>query len=344
MSARKLALLRDFFALLDRNGLSWCVVGDHRALHEHVASDVDIVVGRPDVRRAGALVKSFARQAGIWLVQDIQHEIVARYFVYAWIGERGEVEFLHVDICGDWYRNGRRFLDAAFLLRDRIGQHRRLADGSVMSFHVPRQDRSFLYYLLKKIDKAAVSDDQCAFLSSEFAAAGVVSDLNGFFGEESCVTIERAARSGDWSRVHARIAQLRGELRSSPRIGRRRWISEAARGALRLTRPTGVLIVFIGSCADVFDQVARHVATTWIKAFRDYRVVNADEGFGRTWRDVVHSSAVVVRSRLAPRWSPGTAVLVVDDRDGRDLRRFDQRMSSFLRERLSERGLGVFLP
>src|SRR4051812_47640414 len=108
-----LDLARALFARLDQAGIAWCVVGDSSDLGATVHSDVDIVVDPEQLHRIPSLLDGFARGHGARIVQALRHEAVACWYALAWrVAGRREIGFLHPDICGDWWRGGRRFLPA----------------------------------------------------------------------------------------------------------------------------------------------------------------------------------------------------------------------------------------
>src|SRR5262245_56650288 len=101
------AILLDFLAMLDDEGVPYAVMGDTRELPNVISSDVDIVVPQEKVKSLPTLVGDFCRYRQMRLVQCLQHEHYAYYFVIASESAQGDYEFLALDLCGDYFRRGR---------------------------------------------------------------------------------------------------------------------------------------------------------------------------------------------------------------------------------------------
>ncbi len=335
-------VLAEFFAYLADHGVVYGVVGDDRDLAE-VHSDIDLVVDRHDLARIQNLVRSFARHGDVALVQDIQHEAVARYFVYTWRGSDGQ-QFLPIDICSDWLRGGRRLLTARWLLADRERAQATLADGTTFTYWRPRPAANFAYYLLKKVDKGVIAHDHGDFLSAEWMRdpSGCRVVLQRFFAADSLRVIADAAASGDWNAMITQCPRLRRELRHSPRVGPRSWLGELVRGLRRILHPTGLLVCVDGS--NDFPAAAARIANDWAKAFRTVCVLDDARPLGLTRYlaeirpQLVRSTLVIIRSAPAHAL-PGHSVVTTS---GDTL--LPQHVTSALCRRAGAARIGRFLP
>jgi hypothetical protein len=345
-AAERTMVLQRFFDLLDERAIDYCVVGDHRALQHEVHSDVDIVMPNRQLTAVPALMGEFAGANGLALVQDIQHEIDARYFVYSWKDSTGEVQFLPIDICGDWYREARRFMTADDLLDGRQFEERTTADGQVFSFWRPASSVNFLYYLLKKIDKGTLSEHACDLMRAEFAADPLrtIALLRRYFRSPSRELLSAYIESDDWESVRGSLRVFRRDLQLDEPV---RWL-EWLRLALRQLRPTGLLLV-IPQAQPGADALASHIAGVWAHAFR--RVESLRRGRVGWWFYLRRARHALVRSTLvlveAPRVSRALTrfsdTLALSAEECRNIDVIDRHISEHLFTRLKRRPNGRYL-
>lgn len=253
-------IARALFGFFDQNQIAYCVVGDTRTFLETIPSDIDIVV-HPDLfDELPRILSRFSCEYDVRLVQLIQHEQTAIYFVLAWTDESGRPQFLAPDICTDYFRGGRRLLTAEEILARRV----LVVDekGVSRGFYAPPPDVQFIYYLLKKIDKGDLSEVHGEYLSARWHddPDGAWRQLQRHWpAPAEAGLLARAAETNRWAAVRRAFPALRRALhRSVP------WSFAAIRGELgrrarRMLHPTGLVVVFLGpdGCgkSSVIDQV-----------------------------------------------------------------------------------------
>jgi hypothetical protein len=207
-------LLISFFSALEEGGIVYSVMGDTRDLPAEIASDVDIIVSQHVVPSLPQFMDTFCKQHGARLVQCLQHEHNAYYFVLALTGTGDRPEFLAIDLCGDYFRHGRKLLDAGELLAtvtpaiDPAGHAR--------CFTVCAPAFEFCYYLIKKIDKEALDSRHGEYLSSRWSLDphGGKKMIERFWGESAeSRLLMRAAESGDWTTVAKLVPRMCSALR-----------------------------------------------------------------------------------------------------------------------------------
>ena len=103
-----------------------------------------------DMPRVPTLLAQAADRCGARVVQAIQHEASARYFVLA-KDDGHQVGFLNPDCCGDYRRRGRLWLRADSILAART---------AFKNFYVPSVPDEFIYYLIKKLLKQSIDASQ----------------------------------------------------------------------------------------------------------------------------------------------------------------------------------------
>lgn len=236
-----------FFRFLQERKIRYCVVGDVSGFPHVVRSDVDIVVDETFTAAVAHTVCDFCDKNDLQLVQCLEHEQNARYFVVGWRNADDNYDFLALDICGDYYRNGRKLLSSLDLLATR--QVALDSKARQLGFYVPSPAMGFIYYLLKRIDKAALNDQQTNYLYERWqrnpsAAANHIRSLWGNTPEARLLI--QASEVNDWSVVRCILPRLRRVMRKQRPMTLRSWYCEMQRRARRVLKPSGVMIAFLG--------------------------------------------------------------------------------------------------
>ena len=263
-------LLSALFNRLEESQLSWCVLHGYDRLPEEITSDVDCLVA-PEALSARLgqiknIIQSLCTDTNAVLVQWIQHEATAHYFVFASKTENGHWEFLRFDVSSDYRRNGRIFYSGEEILN-----HRRRFNG----FWVPAPRHEFGYYLVKKIAKGQLGSEHGERLSHLYHEdpIGCAKEIRKFWREDSARLLEHAAESRDWALVQASIAQLRSELlrttaARNPVATVRYVAGEVLRVGRRWRYPTGLWIAILGPDGSGKSTVAETVRERIKPAFR----------------------------------------------------------------------------
>jgi len=255
-------------AFLTKRRIEYCVVGDVRRLPAEIDSDIDIVIDPRSLRHLPADLLDFCVGNELQIVQCLRHEVDAYYFVVSWPDEHGRSNFLQLDFCGDYCRDGACFLTAKELLGGRI--EALASNGTPKGFYVPSPPRAFVYYLLKRIDKQSLDGRHGAFLNAEWrrnplAAFG---EVQRFWTVRHARLIGDAAETGCWSAVRAELPELRRALRTRVRRPYHSRLSELARKARRVLQPTGVFVAFVGPDGSGKSTLAEVVMQDLAAAFR----------------------------------------------------------------------------
>jgi thymidylate kinase len=251
---------------LGAQSVPYCVLGPTDNLPARVESDLDIVIDL-DAQLALRRVVRFCQSCDLRIVQYLRHEISAHYCVL-WRRERDADGFVSLDICRDYLRNARLFLTARELVSGRLSVTD--SDDGKQLFFVPKADLAFIYYLVKRIDKADLTEKHGRYLSRMWGEAPGAArrQLDRFFRDDGVRKIARAAESGVWSGI-GRDETLRRQLRRrSRRLSIRGWYAEIARIAHRMLRPSGIHVAFLGADGSGKSSVIEGVAKALTPAFR----------------------------------------------------------------------------
>lgn len=259
-----------------------CVVGDSRSYPQEIDGDLDIVVSRRELPRLPGRMADFCREHSPQLVNLIQHEQTAYFYILAWISADGRPNFLHPDICSDYYRNGRLFLSANQILDNRI-----LAideEGNTRGFYVPSPDREFIYYLLKKVDKQDFNESHGEHLSEEWKKdpSGCKEQIYRFWSKEDAELLANAAGSNDWSAVCAELSGLQSALHKRLSFSLIAWWNEFLRKVRRVLQPTGLLIAIFGPDGSGKSTVIDRVIPALAPAFRRTKYIHLRPRLART--------------------------------------------------------------
>lgn len=270
--AHMVQALFDFF---ERDGVDYCVVGDTRAYPQEITSDIDMVVSRAAFADIVRTIARFCRAHDAQLVQLIQHEQTAVYFVLAWHTETGAARFIAPDICSDYFRHGRRFLSAEELLTQRELAGEDL--GSIKAFYVPPPSMRFIYYLLKKIDKQELTARHGDYLSSQWRenARGARDQISRFWrASEDAQLLAHAAATNQWAAVGKALPRLRRALRRATPLAPTWLFSECRRGVARVLRPTGLVLVVLGPDGSGKSSVIARALAELAPVFRRTRYLH----------------------------------------------------------------------
>ena len=263
------------FHFLEHSRIDYCVVGDARGYPEMLPSDIDIVVSQEGFAEVPRILARFCSEYGVHLVQMIQHEQTAIYFVLAWIDDSGRLHFLAPDFCSDYYRGGRRFLAASDILM----QRRLVADdaGGTRRFYVPPPHMQFIYYLLKKVDKRSLDDDHGQYLSDLWQEDpdGASSQIRRFWRVPGDVELfARAAAANQWHPVRSALPQLREALHRSVPFSIPGVLAELRRRAARMLHPTGFMVAVLGPDGSGKSSVIERVLVDLAPVFRNTRYMH----------------------------------------------------------------------
>jgi thymidylate kinase len=231
-------VVRGFLHLLDTKCAGYCILGGYETFPAEVTSDIDFMVSKSDFDRLPQLLKSFADEYGLRLVQVFDHEITARCFVLARVEADGVV-FLQLDSACDYRRAGQKWLDAD----DILARKRRHPRG----FWIPSAADAFLYYLIKRIEKCSLDAVQGSRLAEFYREdpEGSAGALTAYWSPASARRIVEAAEANLWSSVSAAIVGLRDEMFRSRTAGADR-LRNLGHKVKRLLRPTGSCVAFFG--------------------------------------------------------------------------------------------------
>jgi thymidylate kinase len=261
------ALFQGFVRTLEDDGIEYCIVGAYDGYPTQIPSDVDLMIRAEDRTRFLYLLARFGKVTGAGIVQQLEHETTAGYFALAVLGNSGIPVFLHPDYCTDYRRSGRVWMRAD----DVLARRRRHPAG----FFVPSAEDAFTYYLIKKIDKGQLSDEQGHHLAARFQEApdACEGELMRMFSADTAQFITQSVKTETWAALRGKLAALRAELhRFSPRVslGSKllQGLNESRRLIKRVMRPTGLCVGVLGPDGAGKSTVIHSIQKELLPAFR----------------------------------------------------------------------------
>ena len=258
-------------------GMPYCILAGYDGYPDNIASDVDFMIHSSWSSRLPELIAETAEDGGAHLVQSLQHETTATYFVLA-LQDGPNMSYLHPDSSCDYKRSNRFWLSAVDILKHR----RRHPNG----FWIPSAPDAFIYYLIKKIDKLSLTQEQADQLIARFSEdpRGCSERLHELLPPaeasliQAAVCIQRKFDDPVWQSLQHALPHIRDMLHE--RATRIPWqdrmqqmLDEGRRKLSRVQQPTGLHIVFLGpdgsGKSSVIDCFMREMA----QAFRriEYR-------------------------------------------------------------------------
>ena len=261
-------LLDAVVAQFNGAGVPYCILGGYENHPGAQQSDVDIMFRPQDLRRVPDLLAQTARSAGALLIQAIQHEATACYFVLARDNGR-PIAHLDLDCYSDYRRDARTWLPAENVIANRRRYRR---------FYVPAVADEFHYYLIKKILKQALDFHQLKRLQHLFARDPMQcrQRIASLLSPSTARLLERAIVEQKLLWIQVELPTLLAEVQRSrrPQSPVRRCLGtllETARFARRIAAPTGLSVVITGGDGDLRSQIVDGLVSELAPAFRHTR-------------------------------------------------------------------------
>lgn len=303
-------LLTTFLARMNREEIPYCLLHGYQDYPNLILSDVDFMVRSNDAARIAPLLVQVAQKCDAQFLQALQHETGACYFVLA--KREGEaVGYLHLDCSTDYRRNGRLWLAAKPVI-----EHRR----RYKTFFVPAIADEFAYYIIKKILKQQITDQQLRQLRELYVTAPPEcrTRMQRLWPEQTVVAVEQALSRQDIPWIRCFLPALLSELLASdpmePRPSRAKQLMREGRRRLdRVLRPTGLSISIRGGTAQHRLELAQALESTLRPAFRRTDVIGDAEGRSLCW--AASEWAARARSTLVVRANEATGARYLGPHD-----------------------------
>ncbi len=296
-------MLKAFVEELDTSGIAYCVLSGLEKFPEARNSDVDLMVATTAFERIAGLLRNAAERCGALLVQAMQHETTACYFVLAKrIGR--SVAYLHPDCCSDYRREGRLWMRANEALANRTLRG---------NFFIPSIADEFHYYLIKKVLKQSIDESELERLAELYVSSPseCCSRVRRLWTESRTRELASAIERRDIAWMRGHLEALRKELLASRRQEgpirvavqlSREW----RRRFERVAAPSGFAVGICGGTAQSRVETSSSLENALRPAFRRTKVMTDEEPLGvwagaRAWLAQVRSTLVIRTCAFAKR-------------------------------------------
>ena len=249
----------------NRAELPYCILSGYQEYPDRIPSDVDLMVRPADMPRMSTLLTQAAERCGARVLQAIQHETSACYFVLAKEGGR-QIGFFNPDCCSDYRRRARLWLPADAILAARR---------PYKNFYLPSVRDEFIYYLIKKILKRSMHACHLRRLHGLYQRAPQDCGrwLCRFWSARTADALKQALVEQDLSWFVSNSEFLLSELEASCPVERplARFASGLRRIAVSLRRilqPTGMCVIVAGEDKAQAWKIATALQQSLDPAFR----------------------------------------------------------------------------
>jgi thymidylate kinase len=238
-------LLLAFVRYLEKRNIPYAVLGDTAGYPHEIHSDIDMVLLPEDYKNCIDIIREFTKHTGSALVQLLQHEFCASYFVLAWKNKDEKLSYIALDICSDYYRNSKPLLRAVDLLRN---TNAGADEGHQRLFKTLSPEMEFIYYFIKKIDKGAINETQFEHLQKQFVTCPelCIKNLEIFWPADTASNISLWIKDNKFSILKDAMPELKKHLIKNARPSVRDFFREAGRKIKRVFQPTGIIIALLG--------------------------------------------------------------------------------------------------
>lgn len=223
----------------EKQNIDYVILHSYQCLPERFDSDIDIAINVQKITDAIKLLDELLKPTEWRVVQYWRHEYYAADCVIS-----NDKEYLQVDFCIHYERNGRVVLPVQELINKRQKYN---------NFYIPSAETEFTYILVKKILKKKFSDgskEQLTALWNNMLAqehATVQKSLSRFLSEEKIEKIIAQIRDGNYDNIdivsaHNELLNKTSEFKANLHY----TFFDCRRKLERIIHPTGVFVVLLG--------------------------------------------------------------------------------------------------
>ena len=231
-------LFTQYFNALNDSGITYAITGRTENYPEDVDSDIDIIVAPDCFEEFWAFMRNIQINGMDW-IQVISHEITCHYYIVT-LSDGNNHQLIKPDVCSDYYRNGILFLEANYLLTNRLFNPK--------GFYQLAPDREFIYYLFKKIDKGNINVEQFEHLKEQWErdASACQVTMKTFFSKKNQKRIIDSIESNDIDAFSSRSELLKKDLHQSLKFSFKDFYLKICNRISRILNPTGLVVAFMG--------------------------------------------------------------------------------------------------
>ena len=254
------SLFNQYFTLLNKAEIPYAITGRTENYPEDIHSDIDIVIPKDRVNDFLGFMHKLENEKLNW-IQTISHEATAYYFVVTL--SCGSNHFLiKPDVCTDYFRNGALFLEANYLLENRVLNPK--------GFYVMAPEKEFIYYLLKKIDKGTISAEQFQHLADQWKEnpTACLMASTPFFSKPNQLLLQQIFDANDEPLLVKSISALKKDLHNNLKFNGIHFLDRIKNRMSRIVKSTGLVVAFMGPDGSGKTTIINGVKESLTEAFR----------------------------------------------------------------------------
>jgi thymidylate kinase len=238
----KIELLKIFIIYLEKKKIEYCFLGDPEKHITNIEGDFDFYINIKSKRLIINLVKNFCIIHDLKIANLFHHEFNAFCFVICYDDISNNSQIVHLDFCNEYVCDNRRIykFKSENIKTIKISNHTNLK--------VLKPKSAFIYYLLKKIWKLNINDQELNYI---FKLSMEIDDLENtdiknFFSINITREIIDAIKSKNIIFFKQRSNFLKSEIIKINPIKLRDFYKIFNRLFFRFSYPAGIFIIILG--------------------------------------------------------------------------------------------------
>ncbi len=249
------------FESFNSQNIDYVIIHSYQYLPDRFDSDIDTAINVPNIKDAIKLLDNSLAGTGWRVIQFWRHENYAADCVIS-----NDEEFLQVDFCTHYERNGRVVMPVQELLEGKK---------KYKNFYVPKPQTEFTYILVKKILKKVFSEGSRLQLTAlwksmnEKEKQDTQIGLKRFIAEDQITKILECIETSQYDLIDLERTHRELKNKTSNFVDNLHYkFFDAKRRFERIIHPTGMFIVLLGVDGAGKTTIADSLKERYITAFR----------------------------------------------------------------------------
>ncbi|MGM0407491.1 MAG: hypothetical protein ACQERU_05875, partial [Bacteroidota bacterium] len=256
-------LFNKYFSELNKTGIIYGIAGRTENYPENICGDIDIIIS-PEAFKDFWIFMRNIRKVNIRWIQTISHEITAYYIIIVQ-SDDSEHHIIKPDVCSDYYKDGTLVLKADYLLENRCYNKK--------GFYQLAPEKEFIYYVLKKIKKGSLNQEQFDHLTKQWRKNSIAckATLSTFFPKNVQEKIIDSFEQNNLIEFKSNIGLFKNELHKNLKFSFKDFILKLFNRLNRILKPTGLVVAFMGPDGCGKTTIIKGVSDDLKELFRNYK-------------------------------------------------------------------------